>query len=63
MDTYKGAFNWKGELITLYTNAVSEKKAKMNLLHQLADKLGQNYGVINRYFVLSGKDRYKIEKE
>lgn len=61
MDRYKGSFNWYGELITLWTHASSESKAKSNLLRQLSKKVDISYSYMIRYF--NGNiDNLKIER-
>jgi hypothetical protein len=56
---YKGDFNWYGETITLYTQADSEKKAKINFISQLEKKLNISSYRIKNYFG-NKKDNFQI---
>ena len=59
---YKGTFNWKGEVHTLYTTAVNKDVAFTFLVKKLSKKLGVIRVSVYNYFI-HGVDRYEIEEE
>lgn len=58
---YKGIFNWKGEVKTLYKHALNKKVAFNLFINELSNiyKISRPY--IRNYF--SGTNRYKIVNE
>jgi len=50
MPTYKGIFNWQGEIKILFTKAKNIERAKKNLLHQLSPITKYNYTKMDYYF-------------
>ena len=48
--TYKGVFNWSGEIITLYTSTSSVQRAMKNFSHQLAIRTGYSAKYVKEYF-------------
>jgi hypothetical protein len=57
---YKGAFNWFGEIIVVWTTATSHTKAFHNFCKTLEKKIGYSYNKIKRYF--TGSNKYEIKE-
>lgn len=53
--TFEGSFNFHGELHKLYTtlSKPNPSKAKLNLINQLASKLGRTSYELRQYFYYS----------
>jgi hypothetical protein len=58
---YRGIFNWKGEVITMYRFAYSLKQAKSMMFIALVYRLGYKVSLIRNYF-LSGDGDYTIDE-
>lgn len=58
---YSGVFNWHGETHNFGTEAPSDKKARTNMMHQLAKKLQVNIRMVQIYYK-SHSDGYTIKK-
>jgi len=60
---YKGTFNWKGEIHTIYTTALYEDHAYALLIAKLAKKLGfAHRAPLNVYFA-HNKPNHEIKEE
>ncbi len=68
---YKGCFNWYGQMFTLYTHAVSVRKAFRNFCYQLSKKVGYSEAFVRSYFdqqkidnwIINEDENYKKGKE
>jgi len=58
---YKGTFNWKGEIHTLYTTALHKDHAYALLIPKLAKILGYNRAPLYAYFA-HDKPNHEIEE-
>ena len=61
MKLFKGAFNYYGETMNLWTHAHSEEQAFTYFIKKLAFQLDRTRFSVSNYF-LSGKDNYLIEQ-
>ena len=61
---WKGIFNWKGEIIVVYTHAPNKSISKRNMITQIMKKLGHDKqnSSIRQYFG-GQKDNYTIMEE
>lgn len=62
MKLFKGAFNFYGEVINLWTHASSEEQAFTYFIKKLAFRVDRTRISISNYF-RSGKDNFLIEEK
>lgn len=56
---FEGTFNWYGEVRNLYSHALSEVEARLNMFNQLARRLGVRASVVSQYYKKKG-DGFRI---
>ena len=60
---YRGSFNWYGQVIVLYSHAVSGKRAFRNFCYQLSKKVKYSETYVRSYFDQQKMDNWIIVKD